>query len=97
MLIGNKVIILETEIIIILIIKNIIAMAIKGAIVVDVERCKGCGVCVSVCPKQVIALSKNVNVKGYNYAEMVNGDCIGCASCGMVCPDGVITVYKAKL
>lgn len=72
-------------------------MAIKGAIVVDIERCKGCGVCVSLCPKQVIALSTNVNGKGYNYAEQVKDDCIGCASCGMVCPDGVITVYKAKL
>ncbi len=72
-------------------------MAIKGAIVVDIERCKGCGVCVSVCPKEVIALSTNVNGKGYNYAEAVKDECIGCASCGMVCPDGVITVYKAKL
>ena len=72
-------------------------MAIKGAIVVDKDKCKGCSVCVSVCPKHVIAWSKNVNSKGYNYAEMINGDCIGCASCGMVCPDGVITVYKAKV
>ncbi|MGP1514483.1 MAG: 4Fe-4S dicluster domain-containing protein [Bacteroidales bacterium] len=72
-------------------------MAIKGAIVVDEVKCKGCGVCVSVCPKHVLALSKNVNTKGYNYSEMINGDCIGCASCAMVCPDGVITVYKAKV
>jgi 2-oxoglutarate ferredoxin oxidoreductase subunit delta len=72
-------------------------MAIKGAIVIDVERCKGCGVCISVCAEQLIAQSKDVNVKCYNYAEMVNGDCIGSAACGIVCPDGVITVYKAKL
>ncbi|HIW87568.1 MAG TPA: ferredoxin family protein [Candidatus Onthomorpha intestinigallinarum] len=72
-------------------------MAIKGAIVIDTERCKGCSVCVGACPNQVIALSKNVNGKGYNYAEATKDDCIGCASCAMVCPDGVITVYKAKL
>lgn len=70
---------------------------IQGAIVVDTERCKGCGVCVGACPNQVIALSKNVNGKGYNYAEPVNEECIGCASCAIVCPDGVITVYKTKL
>jgi 2-oxoglutarate ferredoxin oxidoreductase subunit delta len=72
-------------------------MAIKGAIVVDKERCKGCGVCATACPNQVITLSKNVNGKGYNYAEATKDACIGCASCAMVCPDGVITVYKAKL
>ena len=72
-------------------------MAVKGAIEVDVQKCKGCSVCIDNCPTKSIELSKKVNNKGYNYAEMVNGDCIGCASCGMVCPDGVITVYKAKL
>lgn len=71
-------------------------MAFKGQIVIDTERCKGCAVCVQHCPKQVIALSKNVNGKGYNYLETVNEECIGCASCAVVCPDGCITVYKVK-
>ncbi len=71
-------------------------MAFKGQIVIDVERCKGCGVCVEACPKHVIELSKNVNGKGYNYTHTVSDDCIGCASCAIVCPDGVISVYKVQ-
>jgi 2-oxoglutarate ferredoxin oxidoreductase subunit delta len=71
---------------------------IKGAIVVDNERCKGCDLCVVSCPTDVIELSKEVNSKGYNYARMKSPDeCIGCANCGYVCPDGCITVYKVKL
>ena len=37
---------------------------IKGAIVVDTERCKGCNLCVVACPLDVIALNKEVNMKG---------------------------------
>jgi 2-oxoglutarate ferredoxin oxidoreductase subunit delta len=71
---------------------------IRGAIVVDNEGCKGCGVCVPACPQDVIALAKEVNGKGYNYAYMQNPEkCIGCANCAIVCPDGVITVYKVKV
>jgi len=51
----------------------------------------------TACPQSVIALSVNVNGKGYHYAESVNDDCIGCANCAIVCPDGVISVYKVKL
>lgn len=72
-------------------------MAIKGAIVVDTEKCKGCGLCVAACPTKTIALAKKVNDKGYNYAEMATDGCIGCASCALVCPDAVITVYKVKI
>lgn len=71
---------------------------VKGAIVVDVQKCKGCGVCIPACPSQVIELAKEVNGKGYPYAYMEQPDeCIGCANCAIVCPDGVITVYKVKL
>jgi 2-oxoglutarate ferredoxin oxidoreductase subunit delta len=72
-------------------------MAIKGAVVIDREKCKGCGVCVVNCPNKILRLAKNVNGKGYNYCEPFEDNCIGCASCAMVCPDGVISVYKVKI
>lgn len=70
---------------------------VKGAIVVDTERCKGCEICVGVCPETVIAMSKPVNGKGYHYAEPINDNCTGCTNCAVVCPDGVITVYRVKI
>jgi len=78
--------------------KYINAMAkFKGAIVVDTEKSKGCGLCVVRCPTKVIELARDVNGKGYHYAHMANADaCIGCSSCGLVCPDTVITVYRMK-
>ncbi len=70
---------------------------VKGAIEVDIEKCKGCGVCIVACPTNVLQLAKNVNGKGYNYAYMEQPEnCIGCTSCGLVCPDSVISVYRMK-
>jgi len=66
-------------------------------LVIDIQKCKGCRVCVPVCPNGVIELSSQVNKKGYNYLEMTNDLCIGCTNCAVVCPDGVITVYRKKL
>ena len=71
---------------------------VKGRIVVDVERCKGCSVCIGACPTEVIELAEEVNSKGYHYAYMANANaCIGCTNCAVVCPDGVITVYRMKV
>lgn len=71
---------------------------VKGAVVVDVDTCKGCNLCVVACPTQTLALHRNVNGKGYHYSYMENPDaCIGCSNCALVCPDSCITVYKAKI
>ena len=73
-------------------------MAMKGAIVVDRERCKCCGVCTANCPVQVVALTKEVNGKGYPMAYMaLPAACTGCTNCATVCPDSVITVYRVKV
>ena len=71
---------------------------IKGAIVVNTDRCKGCGLCVVACPQDVI-VDKKVNVHGYPYVEPGNNadQCIGCSACGIVCPDGCITVYRKRM
>lgn len=66
------------------------------AITIDKNLCKGCSLCVSVCPKNVIEISKtNMNAKGYLVAEPVrNEDCINCKFCGQICPDMCIVVEK---
>ncbi|MDO4725711.1 MAG: 4Fe-4S binding protein [Porphyromonadaceae bacterium] len=70
---------------------------IKGTVVVDTERCKGCDLCVQSCPQSVLELNAKVNSKGYHYSTMVKeDDCIGCTACAMVCPDAVISVYRVK-
>ena len=71
---------------------------VKGAVIVNNEECKGCGLCVEACPHDVLLLNKNVNSRGYHYSYMENADdCVGCSHCAVVCPDTCITVYRMKV
>lgn len=65
-------------------------------ITVDIKTCKGCGLCVSVCPKKILELSKDIiNEKGYHPAECVDqSKCIACAFCATMCPDCAIIVER---
>lgn len=60
------------------------------------SRCKGCGLCVNVCPKQLLVLDETeVNEKGYPPVKMTDeSKCIACAFCARMCPDSIITVEK---
>ena len=71
---------------------------VKGAIIVDIERCKGCEICIESCPTDVIRMETKVNSKGYHYAYAEYPEkCTGCINCAIVCPDAVITVYRTKV
>lgn len=65
-------------------------------ITIDKNACKGCGLCVTVCPKEILALSETeLNDKGYNPVEITDMDkCIACAACARMCPDVVFTIEK---
>jgi len=65
-----------------------------GKITIDMERCKGCGLCVAVCPKGSIVISKKSNKSGFFPAVSDNKHCTGCAVCAIMCPDAVIKVYR---
>ncbi len=67
----------------------------KGRIEVNEYLCKGCELCVSNCPQEVIALNMvRMTKRGYHPAELIADGCTGCGICAVVCPEAAITVYR---
>lgn len=70
-------------------------MPVKGWIEVSDLYCKGCELCVSACPQDVLALDMDrLTTKGYHPTHLTADGCTGCAICAIVCPDAAITVYR---
>jgi 2-oxoglutarate ferredoxin oxidoreductase subunit delta len=68
-----------------------------GKIIINIEQCKGCKLCVIFCPKQLIKLSEKLNPAGYHPAEFIdNGQCNSCGLCYQMCPDVAIEVWKEE-
>ena len=72
-----------------------IGMARQPATVtIDIERCKGCVLCVDVCPPRVLVMTEHeVNHMGYRYPLLLDG-CTGCELCFRICPDFCFEVYR---
>lgn len=61
----------------------------------DEERCKGCELCMGVCPKNLITMKNTLNSMGYRPATVVHDEeCISCALCARMCPDVAIIIRK---
>lgn len=62
-------------------------------VIIEKDRCKGCELCVRACPQQIIQMTKQINKKGYFFAEVFDQPrCIGCTLCALTCPDLAITI-----
>jgi 2-oxoglutarate ferredoxin oxidoreductase subunit delta len=60
-------------------------------IMININRdwCKGCGICVSFCPEDVLGLDDN------DKAVVLNPDsCVFCGMCELRCPDMAVEVTK---
>ncbi len=66
-------------------------------VVIDQQRCKGCGLCVEFCPQDNIKLSSAMNQAGYHPACIISEEaCTGCQMCALMCPDVCIEIYRVK-
>ena len=63
-------------------------------IILDVEKCKGCGYCIQVCPKKIISFGDKFNKEGYKFIQINESECIGCGTCHTICPDSVMEIYN---
>ncbi len=65
----------------------------RGTVTIDVERCKGCELCIPACPPGVLRMSSRRNERGLPYPELLPG-CTGCGACLLVCPDFCFEIYQ---
>lgn len=70
-------------------------MPVTGWIEVNEYYCKGCELCVGVCPKDVLAMDEErLTPKGYHPVYLLDDGCTGCALCALICPEAALTVYR---
>ena len=66
-------------------------------IVINPRYCKGCHICISVCPHSVLKKSEAVDNRGFFLPEVIDiNACRVCHICEMHCPDFAIRVVEEE-
>jgi len=70
-----------------------------GRITIEEARCKGCQLCITVCPKKLVGLAEHFNALGYHPSQFIDiaHQCTGCMLCALICPEAAITVYRSDV
>ena len=67
----------------------------RGNVTIIEERCKGCDFCIEYCPRNVLKMPTEFNVKGYHFPVFDAPDrCVGCHFCEALCPEFAIYVVE---
>jgi len=62
-------------------------------VVISAKHCKGCKLCIEVCPKHALKLTGKLTNAGIEIIDFDDqAGCTGCLMCAMMCPDAAITV-----
>ncbi len=65
-------------------------------ITVNEDWCKGCHICVQVCPRHVLEVDQETYLRGFHPVRVAKPeDCTVCQQCELLCPDLAITVQNA--
>ncbi len=67
----------------------------ENLVVVSEDLCKGCGICIAMCPMKVLEKSDKLSKRGFYVPVPAKQEkCTGCLLCQHYCPDFAIYVIR---
>ena len=68
-------------------------MARESTVTISARHCKGCRLCIEVCPRHALRLTGKLSESGVEIIAFdPDAGCTGCLMCAMMCPDAAVTV-----